>query len=119
MLHIKPINSIEVVCDKKHHVDPLKVTRRVHAKYDHEANQLHQQCWLQDDIIAKQSDSVVVLIQIRQSCFDLLRCRVDADSLLETMVHQRQSGHEEVLLRREIRLDLSSLVMPSWLIRGE
>ena len=65
MLNIEPIDSIEVVCDKQDNVDPFEVTWSVHAEDDHKANQFHQQSWLQYDIISKQPNGIIILIQVR------------------------------------------------------
>ena len=59
---VETVHREEVVGDEENHHEPLETPRRLHSEDYHEASQLHQEQWLQNGVIAQQSDGVVVFV---------------------------------------------------------
>ena len=58
--------SVKVIGDQENDADPLESATCLHAEDDHENTKLHQEHGLQDRVIAKKPDRVVVFIEFRQ-----------------------------------------------------
>lgn len=111
MVVVEAVDGVEVVSDEEKDDDPLEAPWSLHPEDHHKTCEFHEEQWLQDRVIAKQPDGIVVLIQLCQVGLDLFCSRVDADSFLEAMVHQWQPRHEKVLLRAHIRVNFGRLVV--------
>ena len=118
MVVVKAVHCVEIVADQEDDACPFEATWSLQPEDDHEHTKFHQEHRLKDHVVAEKADRVIVFIQIRQICFDLLGRRVYTNSFLEAMIHQWQPGHEKVLLRAHIRVNAILLVMANVLGLG-
>ena len=66
-------NIMKVVAEQKRSRSPLQISRGIHPKNDHERAQLHAQGWLEDEVVPKESDGVVVFVEFEHAGSDVLR----------------------------------------------
>ena len=64
MLIVQTVDSVEVVCDEKNYQDPFEASGRLYAEDYHEDDELGEKQRLQDRVVAKQADRIIVLIQV-------------------------------------------------------
>ena len=62
MFIIETVDCVEVVRDEKDDQDPFKASGRLHTEDDHEDDELGEKQRLQDGVIAKQADRIIVLV---------------------------------------------------------
>ena len=93
MLIVETVHRVEVVRDEENDQDPFEASGCLHAEDDHEDDELGEKQRLQDGVIAKQADRIIVLVQVGQVGLDLLSGRVDPHALLEAMIHHGQPSH--------------------------
>lgn len=116
MIIVKAIHGVKVIGDQENDADPLESATCLHAEDDHENTKLHQEHGLQDRVIAKKPDRVVVFIEFRQVGLYFFSCRVDSNPFLETVIHKRQPGHEKILLWAHIRVNFVFLIVTRMLV---
>jgi len=68
---------MEVVSDQQSSTDPLEVSRGVHAKDDHKHRQLYEERRLDDEVVTRENDSLVIFVQLKHISPDVLGSRVD------------------------------------------
>ena len=64
MFIVETVDRVEVIRDEKNYQDPFEASGRLHAEDDHEDDELGEKQRLQDGVIAKQADRIIVLIQV-------------------------------------------------------
>ena len=72
MVVVKAVHCVEIVADQEDDACPFEATWSLQPEDDHEHTKFHQEHRLKDHVVAEKADRVIVFIQIRQICFDLL-----------------------------------------------
>ena len=112
MVRVEAADEVEVVSYEHKQKGPLEVARSIHAKDEHDDEELEEEGRLQNAVVAEEADCVVVLVHVLEVSHDVLGCRVDSKSFLKAVIHQWEVGQQKILLRRQVSVNAIGLEVP-------